>query len=183
MQEEIERKALLTEEEYTRLYQRLSSMAVPTVYRQVNHYYDTEQLFLSTLPATLRVREKNGGLMLEYKHSQHRIGDVRFAVEDTRRIASVPSKISGASLTGVDAQLVFQHLGTLITDRADFTVGDSLISLDRSEYLGTIDYEIEVETPTATLPKEIAALGVRFSEKVDGKYHRFLALYREKNRR
>ncbi len=180
-EKEIERKALLSREEYTALFLRLSAIAAPVSYRQVNHYYDTEELLLSALSATLRVREKRGVLTLEYKHSQKRVGEVRFAVEDTRVIDAIPETVAGAELPDTDPTLVFYRLGALTTDRTDFKIGAAPISLDKSEYLGMIDYEIEVETPTDALPPDVAALSIDFSRDVRGKYHRFLQRFRGVN--
>ena len=55
---EFEYKSLLSEAEYLRLLSALSAEHAPSAYTQVNHYYDTPELLLSTLHATLRIREK-----------------------------------------------------------------------------------------------------------------------------
>ena len=178
---EFEYKSLLSEAEYLRLLSALSAEHAPSAYTQVNHYYDTPELLLSTLHATLRIREKESGLMLEYKHGQKRVGEMRTAIEDRFPITEIPSEISGKILPDCDDALVFYPLGSLTTVRADFKIDGCLVSLDKNTYLGITDYEIEVEVgDDGRIPPRISALPVSFSASTIGKFHRFLSAKREK---
>ena len=173
---EFEYKALLNEAEYLNILAVLSAEYKPIAYKQINHYYDTPELLLSALHATLRVREKESGLMLEYKHGQKRVGELRTATEDRYPITEIPSEISGKMLPDCDGTLVFYPLGSLTTERTDFNIGDCLVSLDKNTYFGITDYEIEVEVNDGgILPPAISALSVTFSASTLGKFHRFLA--------
>ena len=180
MEQEFERKALLDRKTYERLLTFFGKTIPGRSYIQKNHYYDTTDLLLSRVGATLRVRENEKGLSLQYKHNQKQAGDIRCAIEDNRKIDAVPAKIGGDMLPGTDPALVFLPLGTLTTARTDFRIGNSVVSLDKSDYLGLTDYEIEVETPGALpLPAEVLSVGIDFSRPVTGKYHRFLAAWKK----
>ncbi len=173
---EFEYKALLTEEEYLRLRAYFSERYAPYTYTQINHYYDTQDFLLSHLHATLRIREKTAGLMLEYKHGQRIVNGMRAATEDCFPVSVIPAEISGKALPDCDDSLVFHPIGSLTTVRTDCKIGNALVSLDENTYLGITDYEIEVEVDeTGVLPDEIRALHIPFSEKTVGKFHRFLS--------
>ncbi len=176
MAKEFERKALLTEGEYARLLSAFSEIAEKKRYTQKNTYYDDEAFFLAKSRRTLRVREKSGALALEYKYGQTESGDLRVATEYTLPLEAYPEEIEAGTLPEALPSLCFRPLGTLVTERCDFQVGNSLVSLDKNEYLGYTDYEIEVESETVCeLPDEVAAIYSDFRRPIIGKFHRFLA--------
>ena len=173
---EFEYKALLTEAEYLRLYAHFSQQYTTCTYTQINHYYDTREFLLSRLHVTLRVREKATGLTLEFKHGQRIVNGMRAATEDRIPVSVIPAEISGKSLPDCDDSLIFYPIGSLTTVRTDYKIGNALLSLDKNTYLGITDFEVEVEVDeTGMLPDEITQLGISFSAKTVGKFHRFLS--------
>lgn len=174
-EKECERKAALTKEAYERLLLLFGKLAPPVAYRQENFYYDTPDFYLAKNHATLRIREAGGHLLRQYKHGQVKKGDLRIATEDNAPVSALPEKISGATLPDCPPDLVFLPLGSLVTYRTDFRIGQALLSLDKSEYLGVTDYELELETgENDGIPEAILSAGVDFSRPVMGKFHRFL---------
>lgn len=194
MQElEIERKNLLTKEEYVRLIDGLS-LANTTPEKQINHYFETVDFQLKKTGSALRIREKNGRFVLTLKEPQgdgllethegltqeeaeeiiHGIGEIKPAI--AKRITAL-----GVSLDAL------AYGGTLETNRIEVNQDDVLVVLDESHYLGHIDYELEIEGPSLNVTEtRLNDLLNRFSitkKETPNKIARFYAALSDKDRR
>ena len=174
MQKEFERKAALTATEFSALREKLCAIAEGKRFTQENHYFDTKDLALKRTSRTLRVRKIDDALTLEYKHGKTVKGDVRICQEDNRAIAAMPTELYGDAI-GESPTECYTCLGVLVTERTEYEVDGATVALDESRYLGVTDYEIEVETAgDIPLPPVLLSLGIDFSKKTAGKYHRFV---------
>ncbi len=113
------------------------SAASVTVKKQINYYYDTEALTLHGQNTTLRVRQSDGGFLLQEKI--HAGDGIPEADESEESIAALPFSIQYREET-----VVLQ--GSLQTSRVSVQVGEGIkIEFDENWYLGSHDYEIEIE--------------------------------------
>jgi uncharacterized protein YjbK len=166
---EFERKFMLSCEEYKHCFELLSHQITPTTVWQINYYYDDSIFSLFERNETLRVRQIGDKLTLEYKHSKKHIGNIRRSEESSTQIIVLPKIIIIGSIETTMS-------GFLITERNDFLLKDTKISLDRSIYLGMVDYELEVETNGLDeLPQCLTTLTYIERNAAKGKYRRFVS--------
>jgi uncharacterized protein YjbK len=116
---------------------------------QLNYYYDSSNLDLFRRNITFRIRQKSGCLKEEVKSLINKSGHLNVKKEFERTIDRLPLAVdlsvhSYPELVSV-GEVVFL-LGMLVTERYTNTKFPGLtICLDRSQYLGLVDYELEVE--------------------------------------
>ena len=123
---------------------------------------------------TLRIRKIGDTLTREYKHGKSSVGDIRVCTEDNIPIDAYPSFIKGSEI-GESEDTLYFPLGVLVTERTEYVIDGACIALDKSTYLGIVDYEIEVETDgVSALPSALSTLNIDFGKAVIGKYHRFV---------
>lgn len=132
---EREKKVLLTEDEYTAIINIMGKNPLET--RQINYYFDTDDLSMDSKGITCRIRAKNGHYQTTIK--KHNTEQPECSIEEDISVGATfdasPFKNMGLS---------FQ--GELITDRTILYI-DSLcdVAIDRNTYLGCTDYELEIE--------------------------------------
>ncbi|TFD99296.1 CYTH domain-containing protein [Jeotgalibacillus salarius] len=156
---EIEFKNLLTEYEYQQLY---SDFKMHEPMNQINHYFDTPLFHLKEARSALRVREKNGTLMLTLKQP------VDEGILETHQKISkldLDDMLSGGGLIGGEVSDMLKlmnipqqemiHFGSLQTRRSETAYKNGLLVLDHSTYLGNEDYELEYEVSSYEAGKEI----------------------------
>lgn len=147
---EIEFKNMLTEEEFDALLKALPFPKHSII--QKNHYFETKNFSLKNNGAALRIREKNGVFVLTLKEphpqgllethekltaeeAQHWLGGKPvLKLHITKRLETLDVPIKD-----------FQYYGCLTTERWETTYKEALLVLDRSEYNGITDYELELE--------------------------------------
>lgn len=148
---EIEFKNLLSESEFKALLNRFA-VAESDLFYQANHYYDTSDYKLKSRSSALRIREKSGTFELTLKEpTEDNIG----LLETNQTLNSLPSSLDeiteGAVINRISAASIslseLKTFGTLATYRTEFPYKSGLLVLDKSEYLGVTDYEIEFEVP------------------------------------
>lgn len=171
---EKEIKIMLGEDEFERLKAVIRPEKVIT---QVNHYYFSEECGRKRI--SVRVREVEGKCLLQVKLPVSNDGALAVREEIERELSDVPEEIGREQLKeicGVDARAV--RIGSLSTERyLSYSFKDVELCLDRNEYLGMTDYELEAEY-TGEYPEEV--IGLLKSEGIDterparGKYSRFL---------
>lgn len=177
---EKEIKIMLDQAEYDRLTE---VFAPEKVVRQVNHYYFSEKC--SKKRITVRVREVEGKSLLQVKMPVSDDGALAVREEIERELDCVPDEIGREILSeicGTDDKAV--RIGSLATDRAlSYRFDGVEICLDRNEYLGATDYELEAEY-TGEYPSEVIEFlkseGIDTSRPAKGKYTRFLDRLKEK---
>ena len=109
-------------------------------------------------------------------------------IELEQKISGLPQKLEPETLKSLSgAELPeLTLLGTLSTFRSVKKFPGAEIDLDRSEYFGVIDYELEVEyTDEAAAEAILAKIGQKVridrSAPVTGKIRRFLQEYQKNN--
>lgn len=154
---------------------------------QVNHYYDTDDLALSTLHITCRVREIEGKYFLQMKFP----GAAEYSrVELEKPLDALPCTIVSDELLqphphGHNVLPDVKRLGMLKTTRNVHRFEGGEIDLDKSKYFGKTDYELEIEFTDEPAARKIFSqiterLGVKpGSEVCTGKIRRFLEEYRK----
>ncbi|MDE6732201.1 MAG: CYTH domain-containing protein [Oscillospiraceae bacterium] len=179
---ENEFKIMLTEAQYEKL---LSSRDFSTV-TQVNYYYDTGDLEMSARHVTVRVRELGGNFYLQMKLPTEK---ALSRVELERELEALPETISGEMLNSL-AQGDFpdvKMLGSLKTTRSVWKFDGGEIDLDKSEYFGKVDFEVEIEFTNEQNARKVLGeitelLEIKPSAEVcAGKIRRFLVEYKNQN--
>lgn len=164
-------------------YEKILAMYKFTSIVQTNHYYDTDALEMSERHTTVRVRELDGKFFLQVKFPT----EIQFSrVEFCEELEEIPESVSSErlkSLTGADFPDV-RRLGALKTTRNIHKFDGGEIDLDRSEYFGVIDYELEIEfsderKARAVLDEIRASVPAR-GEVCSGKFHRFIDEFKRK---
>lgn len=173
---ETELKCMLTESEYILLksiFTRLSAK------EQVNYYYSDTQGLLRKNGITFRIRTKDGINRLQLKIHKKSSGALQVCDEYEYPIENIPDGFDSESvkkLTGLDTPVFL--LGSLTTLRHSCFYCDGVeICLDKNDYLGITDYEIEIEY-TETIPPELLEIfsrnGIVFKSQASGKCSRFM---------
>lgn len=177
---ENEFKIMLTKEQYEGL---LSKYDFTTV-TQVNHYYDTDKLEMSARHITVRVRELDDKFFLQMKLPTC----TDFSrVELSRELDGIPDELSGELLKSLSNEdfPALKRLGSLSTTRNIRKFNGGEIDLDRSEYFGKTDHEVEIEftderAARAVLNEITKTLGIKPDSNVcTGKIRRFLEEYQK----
>lgn len=136
---ELEKKLLLTKDEYDYLMERLGykrPLLQKPIAKHINYYFDTDDLSMNQQNITCRIRLKDGkhtGTMKQHSidsdHSTETDISVRKGLEDN---------------AFVDMGLTLQ--GMLTTHRCIIWKSAYCSAmLDKNEYLGYTDYELEIE--------------------------------------
>lgn len=179
---ENEFKIMLTEEQYEKLLTKYDFATVT----QVNYYYDTDELEMSARHITVRVRELGGIFFLQVKLPTEK---ALSRVELSKELPALPEKLSAGllnSLTEGEYPDV-KKLGSLKTTRSVWEFDGGEIDLDKSEYFGKTDYEVEIEftdeeNARAVLGEITRALGIMPGAEVcAGKIRRFLEEYKRQS--
>ncbi len=179
---ESEFKVMLTQEQYSKIH---SMFQWDSELEQTNFYYDTQELVLSGRHITCRVRRIGEQHFFQMKLPT----EVALSrVELEQALGEVlPKALSAAmlnSLSGRDDLPDVSLLGGLKTFRSVKKLAGAEIDLDKSEYFGKTDYELEIEftdeqTAERLLDEICTAAGlVPHSNICLGKIHRFLKEYK-----
>ena len=128
----------------------------------------------------MRVRYIDERYLLQIKTPVFEEGALHIKKEYEEEADGVPEVISFEKLKKItgknmgDAYLI----GALKTVRCELTWGNGVtVCLDKNEYLGITDYEIEVEYINSIdkhLYNALCQVGVEFRSDVKGKYSRFM---------
>jgi len=166
IKKEFEKKLIICENDYIILLQELGKHFEREYILQINYYYDTLDFDIFYSDETLRVRQINDVLKLQYKYNKNYSGDIRISDEYSEKISELPQTIL---INGI----ITHNIGLMVTERINFKLLNCVISLDKNYYLGMIDYEIEVETTNEiNLPDILQNLNFNIDGK--GKYSRYI---------
>lgn len=155
---EIEYKTLLSLSEFDQLGKRFSHIA-PV--RQTNHYFDTPDLQLRGNKLSLRIRTFDDAAEMTLKIPQ-KVGNLEhnitltseeaYAILGTKalpqnciNIQSILDLLKGYA---IDLSAI-RVLGALTTTRREYETAIGLMALDKNEYSGKVDYELELEVADA----------------------------------
>ena len=136
---EREKKMLISKDEYDYLIEQLGyklpGIKKPVI-RQINYYFDTEDLAMNQNNITCRIRLKNG----------HYKGIIKRHFPDTDRSTETEIQIYDGIEENTFTDMGLRLQGSLLTERCIlFKDLNHEVVLDKNEYLGCIDYEIEIE--------------------------------------
>ena len=108
---------------------------------QINYYYDTEGNTLNKNDVTVRVRQENDRLIWQIKNHTAQYGALFSSDEYCGSLDFLPGIIK---LNEINEELILR--GSLITERRTINFGTrGKLCFDFNMYLGTNDYELEVE--------------------------------------
>ncbi|CCK19682.1 CYTH domain-containing protein [Lactococcus laudensis] len=155
---EIEYKTLLSLSEFDQLGKRFSHIA-PV--RQTNHYFDTPDLRLRGNKLSLRIRTFDNAAEMTLKIPQ-KVGNLEhnialtseeaMAILATKRLPQNCINIQSILeiLNSYEINISAIHvLGSLTTTRREYETNIGLMALDKNEYSGKLDYELELEVADA----------------------------------
>lgn len=144
---EKEIKALISKQDFENLKIYLSAKCKEyKSFLQINYYYDNEDYYLLKHRNTLRVRQIEDKLKLEYKCKKAMIMDgVHTSQEYSKSIDDTPLFVNISDEFGIKDNNFYKYIGNLITQRSNYHVKNAVVSLDKNYYLGKIDYELEIE--------------------------------------
>lgn len=176
---EIEYKLLLTKEQYDILKPLFKGPA----YQQTNYYFDTKEEKLRLARITLRVRlkddhyeftlKRSGAVGLDEFNENISKEDFQHLIHNEEIDSEILELLKEYHITLKDLCQIY----TLQTYRYDLPYKNGLLSLDKSEYLGVTDYEIEYEvTKTENAIEDFNAFlktaDVKYVQNCKGKRHR-----------
>ncbi|MFR1517317.1 MAG: CYTH domain-containing protein [Clostridia bacterium] len=130
---EREKKILLTQKEYAALLKHFFENACRTY--QTNHYYDTEDYALHRSGVTCRIREKDGKFQATKKSH---LPDSDSSEELSAAVSSVTDSFPFGDVRAA-------YKGFLVTERAELHSDGVDFYLDKNNYLGMVDFELEIE--------------------------------------
>lgn len=175
---ENEFKIMLTKAQYEKLRRSREFSAV----EQVNYYYDTKDLEMSARHVTVRVRELEGKFYLQMKLPTDK---ALSRVELEAELDALPETLSGELLNSLakGEYPELKKLGSLKTTRSVWKFDGGEVDLDKSEYFGKTDYEVEIEFTNEQNARRVLNEITEFldikpnSEVCAGKIRRFLLAY------
>ena len=136
---EFEKKMLLTEEEYNYLMKHFghdNPLLPKPVVKQINYYFDTDDLSMNRQNITCRIRLKDGkykGTMKRHSENGDQSTEIEMEVRDGIRDNAFLDR--GLQLQG---ELTTYRCIVLKDGRYE-------VVLDKNEYFGSFDYELEIE--------------------------------------
>ncbi len=145
---EIEAKVLLRKQDYEKL---ISLFPDEKGYAQTNYYIDSEERILAKEGIALRVRLKNNSYEMTLKtplsegllEKNYPMSEEEF---HALQKGVFPCKDIARFLTMLDLDVSkLKILTSLTTYRIDVHYEDGLLSIDKNDYSGQTDYEIELE--------------------------------------
>ncbi len=181
---ENEFKVMLTEKQYKIIH---GSFAWNKQVSQVNYYFDTKEFSLINSHVTCRVRFVEGEYLLQMKlpnGAEYSRIEVEEKLGDTLPIGFTGEKLS--ALCGRENMPDVWLIGELKTYRSVKKFEGAEIDLDKSEYFGKTDYELEIEFTDEAEARALLGeiiLKAEIAEKSEvclGKVHRFLAEYKKR---
>lgn len=192
---EQEIKILLSENEYN-LIESLSKNTGSKRVLQTNHYFDTDKFFFFGKDITIRVREKEEDYILTIKVTDLEKSDEKvkvsneydykidyqtfFRMTHDEHIVLEDYHLEQALESYKEEFLRIKYLGKLVTYRIKFKPEHKLpyVELDKNEYLGNIDWELECEINSIDELKQLEhwlnGISINIVKSKRGKYGRFI---------
>lgn len=139
---ETEYKFLVNKEQFEKYFALLvKKYGKATTKLQINYYYDTESNTMNKNDVTVRVRQENDRLKWQIKRHTAKYGALFSSDEYCGSLDFLPGIIK---FNEIKEDLILK--GSLITERRTINFGTGgKLCFDFNMYLGTYDYEIEVE--------------------------------------
>ena len=168
---DVEFKSLLTEQEYNKLMDHFLNKKDDF---QTNHYFDTKRFSLKALNASLRVRERED-LELTLKRKKGYTTDIKSITitkeefEQIKETGVVDNEVLSQDLANLIKEQKLVNFLSLSTLRSYVPFASGILNIDKSEYLGIIDYEIEFTSKSyhqgkADFIKIISEFGIQYKK-------------------
>ena len=136
---ELEKKLLLTKDEYEYLMACFGydgSLVRKAIVKQINYYYDTDDLSMNRQNTTCRIRLKNG----TYK------GTMKQHLPNLEHSTESEMEIYDGLNSNAFTKMGLKLKGSLVTERCCiFKDTECEVVIDKNEYLAVTDYELEIE--------------------------------------
>ena len=186
---EIEAKALVSQKDYEKLALKYMKFGV---YTQINHYIDSEDGILRREKLALRIRERGDQfeMTLKVPLSQGILEKNCVWTRDTfihfRDHSIMPDGDIKKMLNMLDIHTKeLKIITSLTTDRIDVPYESGKLSIDRNEYSGKVDYEVELEHNNEIdaeryLKQFLEENGIEFTLNTKSKVARAIEAYQEK---
>jgi uncharacterized protein YjbK len=142
---DVQFKTLLSSEEYEKLVELFKGNRTDM---QTNHYFDTKRFSLKALDTSLRVRDRDNLELTLKRKKGYAIQEITIPIDNNvlqemRETGDVPEgQIKDELLPLIGVQKVYNFI-SLSTLRIYLPYKSGVLFIDKSEYLGTIDYELE----------------------------------------
>ena len=138
---EIEFKTFISEDVYNNLIKEFE--LENNIFSQTDYYFDTEDTILMQEKTVLRIRQKGSNYKLT-KKTRAEVG-----ADETHLLIS-KEQAENFLQNGFDAKIInlpyyVKNIAQLTTHRASTPYKNGTLFLDKSEYYGKVDYEIEYE--------------------------------------
>lgn len=153
---EIEYKTLLTKQTFDKLKDALPFPQ--DAVKQVNYYFETEDFLLKEQRSAIRIRKKKDTIVLTLKQPHpDGILETHETLTKEEFTAFVQNDVSykphiGEQLKNLGIDMVdLEYYGALTTYRRSFVENDIEYVLDESHYGNVVDYELEIEAPSASI--------------------------------
>jgi len=139
---EKEYKILVSKEQFERLLQHYPQAVF---HKQVNTYYDTEDMMIRKKYGAMRIREIDSTFIFTLKERcDHGVKEHECIVADNSLTALQTEEIKSL-LQNLHIQQPIVEIAQLTTYRAVIPLTNAELCFDYSEYNNTCDYEIEYE--------------------------------------
>ena len=154
-------------------------------YPQTNHYYRNIESPEKNRGTTIRIREKEGEFFLQVKQYISDEESLHINKEFEKKVDKVMDHIDNAELEELTGKKLgpVSCIGSLRTQRKEsLTYQGISLCLDKSNYLGVEDYELEIEFTGGYpdfLVERLKKNGISFDKKSTGKKARFLERYKQ----
>lgn len=135
---ELEKKLLLTRDEYECLSEhfRYNDPHIGKPIRQINYYFDTDNLLMNRQNITCRVRLKDG----KYKAT------MKIHMPNSNCSTEIDMTPPHSISENIFTEMGLKLQGELVTERTLLIKSDEYeVVLDKNQYLGVVDHELEIE--------------------------------------
>lgn len=140
---EIEFKTALTEESYHDLLEKFN--LGDNVFLQTNYYFDTANLDLNKDLIVLRIRKKNNRYKITMKsQSEHEAFENHVFLSEEKALSMIENGFNTSEFfDSINLDVTFQ--ASLDNWRVSTPHFENILFLDRCDYHGVTDYELEYE--------------------------------------
>lgn len=148
-------KTLLTKSEYDSIYKKFKQYSGNL---QTNYYFDTKRFTLKASDAVLRIKRRDGLLLTFERKKGYNILRIDEEINEDQfneliNNGIIPSeKIEEEVKEIIKGQNIINFMN-LSTYRISFPYKKGKLSLDKCEYVDTVDYELEYEASNREMGK------------------------------
>ncbi len=142
---EAEFKTLLTKEEYRRLYDKFKKNGIDV---QTNHYFDTARFSLKATDTSLRIRERENLVLTLKKKKGYNMQNYSLEItkeqfEEIKETGVLPEGEIASEIKSIIGEQKLTNFMSLSTERMVFPYNNGYIFIDKSHYLGFVDFELQ----------------------------------------